>query len=418
MKIQTFKCNTKEQITKIVILFIIFLSLSFSANVVAQESQKEAGNAIYVTSDGSPFKSKAYFPKFSWKTTPMYYHFGDIDSVLKPEETKFIAQRTNFISMEKSHGFNLLGDAVLGTKQEVEAFHKVKPGIKVLFYYNSFVAWPFTRFNKDLTPEGVASKKETTKFLVNHPKTGKLMEKTNGPAFTYYFDYLNPDFRKWWVEQAFEGVAVSGADGIFIDRMNPTGQSGYFPDKDPEIRRAKAEMMAALKEKLGPNKIIIGNNAADNAAVFPFCDAFMFEHANPTRLTKENLLKEWNDMLMVAKAGKMSIYRFGAKGKGKTDITIGAINTDGIEQKSKDQLEYYLACYLIGAQPYSYFQWNWGWNLEDGNLIDYPELNKPLGSPKEAFKRVNPKGWVFTREFEHASVWLDTETRKAKITWK
>jgi hypothetical protein len=144
----------------------------------------------------------------------------------------------------------------------------------------------------------------------------------------------------------------------------------------------------------------------------------MFEHYNNAVMSKESLLKDWEDMLRISKAGKMSIYRFGAKGKGKTDITIGATNTDGIEQKSKDQLEYYLACYLIGAQPYSYFQWNWGWNLEDGNLIDYPELNKPLGSPKEAYKRVNPEGWIFTREFEHASVWLDTETRKAKITWK
>ena len=81
-------------------------------------------------------------------------------------------------------------------------------------------------------------------------------------------------------------------------------------------------------------------------------------------------------------------------------------------------LLYFHACYLIGAQPYSYFQYNWGWNLPDGNLVEYPELQKPLGAPKEAFKRVNPEGWEFTREFEHASVWVNTETKKAKITWQ
>ena len=123
-------------------------------------------------------------------------------------------------------------------------------------------------------------------------------------------------------------------------------------------------------------------------------------------------------MLRISEAGKMSIYRFGAKGKGKRDITIGATGVSGIEQKSKDQLEFYHACFLIGAQPQSYFQWNWGWNLADGNLVEYPELVKPLGSPKGAYKRVNAEGWIFTREFEHASVWLNTETRKAKITWK
>ncbi|MCG9792841.1 putative glycoside hydrolase [Flavobacterium algicola] len=388
---------------------VCFISVNISA--IGQQSQ-----ALF-TSEGAVVESKAFFPKFSWVTTPMYYHFGDIDRVLTPNEVQFIAKKTDFISIEKSHAYNALGDAVLGTKQEVAAFHKVKPSIKVLFYFNSFVAWPFTRFNKDLTPEGVAKKSPTTKFLVNNPKTGKLMEKTNGPAFTYYFDYLNADFRKWWVQKVLEGVQISGADGVFIDRMNASGQSGYFPDKDPEILKAKAEMMSQLKEKLGPHKILIGNNAADNPAVFPFCDAFMFEHANAETLSKENLLKEWDDMLRVAAAGKISVFRFGAKGKGKTDITIGETNTQGMEKRSKDQIEYFLSCYLIGAQPYSYFQYNWGWNLPDGNLIDYPELNKPLGSPKSAYTRVSQKGWEFTREFEHASVWLNTETRKAKITW-
>ena len=85
-------------------------------------------------SDGSSFESKPYFPKFSWATTPMYYHFGDIDRVLETEEVKFIAGRTDFICIEKSHAFNMLGDAVLGTKHEVEAFHKVKPESKVLYY--------------------------------------------------------------------------------------------------------------------------------------------------------------------------------------------------------------------------------------------------------------------------------------------
>ncbi|WP_212635269.1 putative glycoside hydrolase [Pseudozobellia thermophila] len=346
----------------------------------------------------------------------MYYHFGDIDRVLEPQEVDFIANRTDFVCIEKSHAFNSLGDAVLGTKHEVEAFHKVKPEAKVLFYYNSYVAWPFTRFNKDLTPKGIAKNKELAKFLAIDPKTGKLLEKTNGPAFSYYFDALNPEFRKWWVASALEGIKISGADGIFVDRMNVDEKAGYHVDDLAELARAKGEMMAALKEGI-PDKILVGNNAARTKEVFPHCDAFMFEHYNATVTNKENLLKEWNDMVRIAKAGKISIYRFGAKGKGRNDITMGATKTGGIEQRSKEQLEFYHACYLIGAQPYSYFQWNWGWNLEDGNLVDYPALRKPLGKPKGAFKRENPEGWVFTREFEHASVWVDTEARKAKITW-
>jgi hypothetical protein len=404
---------------KMVFGLSVLLSLFVTTGLKAQTSSKKTDEKSYLISDGTLFVPKACFPEFSWDTTPMYYHFGDIDRVLKPDELSFIAGKTDFICIEKSHAYHQLGDQVLGTKQEVKAFHKLKPESKVLFYYNSYLAWIYPRFNKEFTPEGIAKNKELVKFLAINPKTGKLKEKRRGAAFSYYFDALNPDFREWWVKSAAKGVKISKADGIFIDRMNVTPNSDYPEDQLTEIAIAKGEMMANLKKAIGPNKILIGNNGANTKEVFPSCDAFMFEHYNASVLTKECLLKDWEDMLRIAKAGKMSIYRFGAKGKGKRDITIGATNTDGgMEQISKDQLEFYHACYLIGAQAYSYFQYNWGWNLEDGNLVDYPELQKPLGAPKEAYKRVNPEGWEFTREFEHASVWVDTEKREAKINWR
>ncbi|WP_208021450.1 putative glycoside hydrolase family 15 protein [Flavicella sediminum] len=403
------KTNLKMSVNRIIKILCIVSVISLCSCGATKSEFK--------ISDSTSFKSNTTLPKFSWDTTPMYYHFGDIDRVLKPEEVKFISDRTDFICIEKSHAYNQLGDQVLGTKHEVEAFHKIKPGTKVLFYYNSYLAWPYPSFNKNFTPEGIVENPELAKFLFVNPKTGKLRTKSK-PAFSYYFDALNPDFRKFWVASAVEGIKVSGADGIFIDRMNVGLNSDYPNDQLVEIAKAKGEMMAELKKQMGPDKLLIGNNAARTKEVYPHCDAFFFEHYNSSVTNKENLLEEWNDMLRIAKDGKISIYRFGAKGKGKTDITIGATGVSGIEEKSKKQLEFYHACYLIGAQPYSYFQWNWGWNLADGNLVDYPELTKPLGSPKEAFKRVNPEGWVFTREFEHASVWVNTETRKAKITWK
>ena len=46
--------------------------------------------------------------------------------------------------------------------------------------------------------------------------------------------------------------------------------------------------------------------------------------------------------------------------------------------------------------------------------MHYPEFHQPLGK----YTRVSPGQWQFTREFEHASVWVDTEKREAKIDWK
>jgi len=180
-------------------------------------------------------------------------------------------------------------------------------------------------------------------------------------------------------------------------------------------------LMSALKKKIGPEKILLGNNAHDDIAkyVFPSVDAIMFEHYNFNLISKENLLNDWNNMLRIAKAGKMSIFRIGVEQEAKESKDNSDGNRDQkMEKLSKERVEFYLACYLIGAQPYSYFQYGWGWTRSSGSLVDYPEFSKPLGRPKGAYKRESPDSWVFTRDFEHASVWVDTEKREGKITWR
>ena len=93
-------------------------------------------------------------------------------------------------------------------------------------------------------------------------------------------------------------------------------------------------------------------------------------------------------MEKIADAGKLCIYRFGASADGS--LPLEAIDQGQSQPRltheeyvelSKKQLELYLALYLIGAQPYSYFQWNWGWDLRTGPLEHYPEFHKPLGKP-------------------------------------
>ncbi|QXP78602.1 MULTISPECIES: putative glycoside hydrolase [Winogradskyella] len=371
----------------------------------------------YKISDGSTFETKSFYPKFNWKTTPMYYMFGDPKRILLPEEVDYIAERSDFICIEKSHGQGELGAAELGAKHEVAAFKKVKPDIKVLFYFNSAYAWPFTSYNKNFTNENINNYPKLKAFLIENPETKELEERKK----VFYFDVLNPDFREWWVNTVAEGVEFSEADGAFIDQMH--GFAWLRQDKGQDVQKAMGTMMKALKEKLGPDKILLGNNANAKLAqrVFPFIDANMFEHYGNDLLSKEKLLKDWEDMLRISKAGKMSIFRIGVE---YDSVAVadplfykGKKRNERFAKLSKEKLEFYHACYLIGAQPYSYFQYGWGWQLSHGSLMDYPELQKPLGAPKGAYHRTSSSGWEFTREFEHASVWVDTETREAKITW-
>ena len=361
-------------------------------------------------SDGSRFVPKDFYPEFSWETTPRYFMFGDKNRVLRPEQVRFIAEQTDFLCIEKSHGMGQLGAAELGAKHEAAALKKVNPDMKVLFYFNAAFAWPYTSYNKNFTSQRIGEHPELKKFLITDLKSGELIKRF-GVAFCY--DVLNPDFRDWWVETVVKGVGDAGCDGAFIDQMHG---NIMYRDKSvaPEVEKAMGQMMVALKERMGADKILLANNAySPNAKhVYPVSDAIMFENYATVKSSKESLLAEWQEMLRNAKAGKISVFRLGVEGTGRRNLK------PNMPELSKKKLEFAHACYLIGAQPYSYFMYSWGWKLSSGALVDYPELRKPLGPPKGAAKRTKPDGWEFTREFEHASVWVNTETREAKITWR
>ena len=362
---------------------------------------------------------KACYPKFSWDTTPMYFMFGDTHRVLTSDEVVSIAARTDFLCIEKSHGRKELGSAELGAKHESAAFKKIKPDAKVLFYFNAAYAWPFTSYNQAFTRNKIDAHPELKKFLLVDPETGQLAHRRN----IFLFDVLNPEFRQWWVDTVAKGVAESGCDGVFIDQMH--GFVWLRKAKSKEVQQAMGDMMGALKQKMGPDKILIGNNCHQTLAkhVFPAIDGSMFEHFNNKSLSKESLLQDWKGMSRIAKAGKISIFRIGVERdhslSQQTDQpTSRRERSKQMAALAKERVEYYLACYLIGAQPYSYFQYGWGFALSSGALQDYPALNKPLGSPLGRYQRTTPQGWEFTREFERASVWVDTESKTAKIKWK
>jgi hypothetical protein len=73
-----------------------------------------------------------------------------------------------------------------------------------------------------------------------------------------------------------------------------------------------------------------------------------------------------------------------------------------------------LEAFLVGAQENSYFIYNWGYRMEHGCLEWYPEYEKELGMPLAGAERA---GWVLRRDFRHASVWVNLETRQSAINW-
>ncbi len=372
------------------------------------------GDAPAVSED-SRFAGKDFYPEFNWDVTPRYFMFGDGERVLSPKEVSSISKRTSFLCIEKSHASKQLGFAELGAKHDAAAFRKKNPDVKVLFYFNSAYAWPFTSYNQDFVAAKIDSNPELKSYLIEDPETGELARRGR----TFFFDVLNPEFRTWWVDTVAKGIIESGCDGVFIDQMH--GFVHIRKEKKDEIERAMGEMMSRLKQKIGPEKILLGNNATDEMArfVYPSIDASMFEHYSIKLTSKERLLRDWQDMERLAQDGKISVFRIGVEieSEGGKKKETRQMRNSRMAALSKERLEYYHACYLIGAQPYSYFQYGWGWRLDTGPLVKYPDLLRPLGAPQGAYQRVSENSWQFTREFEHASVWVDTLEQDARIDW-
>ncbi|WP_159020793.1 putative glycoside hydrolase [Algibacter sp. L3A6] len=399
----------------LVLIVIILGACGASKNEVDFSSNSlKTQQTAFLMSDGSKFNAHSSYPNFNWDVTPQYSMFGDGNRLLSAKEVKIIAAKTDFICIEKQHAHKDVGYAEIGAKKEIAAFKAIKPDIKALYYFNSAYAWPFTSYNKNFKKNKIDDYPELKKFILKNKETGELQHRNN----TLCFDVLNPEFRTWWVKTVAQGVKDSGADGVFIDQMH--GFVWLRKSQKREVEEAMGEMMMNLKAALGAGKILLGNNASGVKDVFPAIDAVMFEHFNKKKLSKENLLKEWGYMLANAKAGKMSVFRIGVEAEKEeaSQTLIKGSRGTSLEGLSRERLEYYQACFLIGAQPYSYFQYGWGWRLNTGPLVNYPELQKPLGAPKGAYKRLHENGWEFTREFEHATVWVDTEKGQGKITWR
>lgn len=109
-------------------------------------------------------------------------------------------------------------------------------------------------------------------------------------------------------------------------------------------------------------------------------------------------------------------------------IKVVPNTADGIRKASTTALVQTLAPFLIAANEHVFLQYAWFYEIQDGNIpcptgIEcgmpstwYTEYSKPLGPPRGMAVRSN--GYIWQREFEHASVYVDSRDRYAsKITW-
>jgi len=347
--------------------------------------------------------------------------FGD-NHLLTDDEVERVAGLSEFICIEKQHGHADLGTADLGAKHEAARFKAINPDIKVLFYFNGAIPYPFTSYTKNFSPKAnKMTEQEKRDLLIFDADKSEYVTERDGHIYAY--DILKPTMRTWWSETVGQAVRATGTDGVFWDQMH--GWSWLRPKRKLEIPKAHVTMQQMTTQAIGRDRILLCNNAAHDHAFIENCDAVMYEHHKPEHY-RENLqayVNDWDQMLAVANAGKINVYRWPVDLKGTRFEEGGRAlivkdNHAELSEIAKERITFPLACFLIGAQPYSYFMLSWGWGTYTGALVDFPEMKKPLGPPLGPYERESEDKWIFTRQFKHADVWVDLEKEDARITWK
>lgn len=338
------------------------------------------------------------FPAFNWDRVPLYAHFG-YDPAFKPEQYDFMANHFSLVTISAGRVHEQAERGIATGAAEIK---KRNPAVKVLFY------WPVN------IPHG-----PFTESLATFPKEGYLdvlRSRPNGKGIPMY-DHSSAEMRAWWAGVADKAVHEFACDGIFGDGTHPLSNRELSKEK---IAAANAGLITMLKDahaKMGADKLIIFNalHGQEGAEYLPVTDGAMIDHFDrEEKQTKETMAAALEGMQRAARDGKIICFKgwpdFNMKNKEMMQRPH-----DELVKLAREQITFPLASFLIAAGRHSYFQYTWGWDADCGTFDRFPEFEKPLGAPKAEATR---DGWKFTREFEHASVFINLETKTARIDWK
>ena len=336
-------------------------------------------------------------PAFSWDHVPLYAHFG-FDANLRPEQYDFLARRFSLVTFAAGRVHENAEHGIATGAAEIK---KRNPTVKVLFYWPANI--PHSPF---------------TESLGTFPKGGYLevlRSRPSGKGIPMY-DHSSENMRAWWAGVAGRAVRDYACDGIFSDGTHPLVNRELSKEK---VAAANEGLVAMLKEahaKMGAGKLIIFNalHGAEYAGYLAVTDGAMIDRfARDDKQTKETMAADLEAMRKAARDGKIICFKAWPNFTMK-DKALMKKPHDELAQLAREQIRFPLACFLVAAGSRCYFQYTWGWDADCGTFDWYPEFDKPLGAPKGDAQR---EGWIYSREFEHASVSVNLEGRTAKIDW-
>ena len=357
------------------------------------------------------------FPDFSWDRVPLYAHFG-YDTNLTPAQFDFVAKHFPLVTFAAGRiRENVEKEFAVGAAE----LKKRNPAIKVLFYFPGDTPHaPFTLSNASFPKDGFLEKPTVSKSI--NRETGKQSVRTR-----YHFDKSRADVREWWATVAQKAVQEHGCDGIFADGLGGDGGQDVPPEKRAAINAGTLSMCRLAQEKMGPGGLIIFNplHGGEGAEFLPVTDGAMIDNFDRTMFHQDAakspggkelslMAEDIEAMSKASKQGKIVIFK-GWPGFHQKDAELMKRPHEELVKLARAYITFPLASFLVAAGPHCYFQYTWGWLPDCGTFEWYPEFDKPLGPPKGDAKR---DGLKFTREFEHASVFVDLEKKTGRIEWQ
>ena len=379
---------------------LLFITVLLFAALQLSGQQKSAAdiNSIY--------------PAFSWETVPVYIHSGDKDG-LTDEEVEFVAGHSDFVCFEKAHGYAAHGSVEAGTEFDAQRIKTINPEITLLYYWNTFLDYSFAEAHEvyDSHPEWWLYCQDGTLDL----KNDRIKR----------YDLSNPEVREWWAEEVRKAVIGGSTDGVFMDAFPQiTSEANialWGQEKYDSIQDGLLELIRLTREKTDSSALLMFNgirntdNLQFGMEFVDLTDASAIEHFDQFASTsKESIQRDLEDMIEAGKRGKIVILKT-FPGFNWTESEKMSEPYEDLIAEARENITFPLACFLVAAQPYSYFNYSWGYSPEYGTLEWYEELDRPLGEPLgDAVK----DGWEYTREFEHVRVWVNIETKKARIEWE
>tara|TARA_B110000483_G_scaffold238505_1_gene315255 strand:- start:1291 stop:2451 length:1161 start_codon:yes stop_codon:yes gene_type:complete len=346
---------------------------------------------------------------FSWDRVPLNIHFAKRDADLTDAEIAFLASHSGFIALEKGHGASTHGSTEAGIADTARRIKALNSEANVLFYLNGFINWSGYESFESYRPEWTLRDLE-----------GNVVTKTRDVVRP---DPSNAEFREWWSDVVVAALQRGPVDGVFIDAipqaLSPSLVTIVGAEKAQAVIAGLREMIALTKRKIGPDRIVLVNGiragAYQEILDWEGIDGVMIEHFDAINTTDPEDLKADLDSIAIAtRKGKFVVLK-GWPGFTWLEKEMMARPHAELLALAREKITFPLACYLVAIQPGSYFCYSWGYTNIHGMLDSYPELERPLGPPKtDAIW----DGMTATREFAHAKIWVNLETKEARIDWR